>query len=289
MKHKKLLSVLLTPLIALSLAAFYPQPIVQSTIIDPQFMNNEALLSVDKSLTFECIAPNNGLSGTAVLTPWWQQPGFQILAIIAAVLLMIGIIENRRLKKLLAIRDQELDQANKIIVERDIRDPLTKLYTRHFFTEQAQIEMDRALRLESRLGLLMMELDDFKQVNDSYGQEAGDLVLQVVSKFLQQNLRGHDLICRYEDEKFLILMNIIEAVIFSQRAEGIRQSIMDLQSHYKDQIIQGTCSIGGAMFPKDARNLDQLIKLADNMLNESKSSGQNQVRIYTGKEDSEHP
>jgi diguanylate cyclase (GGDEF)-like protein len=146
-----------------------------------------------------------------------------------------------------------------------------------------------ALRLESRLGLLMLELDDFKQVNDSYGQAAGDLVLQGVAKFLQQNLRGHDLICRYDGQKFVILMNTIEADIFSQCAEGIRQSIMALESQYEDQIIQVTCSIGGAMFPKDARNLDQLIKLADDMLDKAKQSRKNEVRIYAGEEEVERP
>jgi diguanylate cyclase (GGDEF)-like protein len=296
MRHKKLLAVFLAPLFALFIAAFHPQPIVQSTIIDSRPIHSEdtgsakeALLSFAESVTIDHINLSNGLSNTDELTPWWQQPGFQILAIIAAVLLMIGMIENRRLKKLLALRGQELDQANKQIVQRDIRDPLTKLYTRHFFTEQAQIEMDRALRLESRLGLLMMDLDDFQQVTNSYGPAVGDLVLQTVAKFLQQNLRGHDLICRYENENFAILMNTIEADIFSQRAEGIRQSIMDLQTHYGDQIIQVTCSIGGAMFPKDARNLDSLIKLADDMLDLSRQGGKNQVRIYADEEDMQHP
>jgi diguanylate cyclase (GGDEF)-like protein len=84
------------------------------------------------------------------------------------------------------------------------------------------------------------------------------------------------------------LQAVVAADIFSQRAEGIRQSIMELQSHYQDQIIQVTCSIGGAMFPKDARNLDQLIELADDMLDKAKQGGKNEVCIYAGEEEVKH-
>ena len=161
-------------------------------------------------------------------------------------------------------------------------DPLTQLLNRRALTERITAEMERALRYDSTLALLMIDLDHFKRVNDTYGHLVGDDVLRDVASLLSETIRGSDIVARYGGEEFLMLLPETDDAGADMFAERIRAAIEahkfgEAKAHPNLRL---TTSIGVAMFPAARiESVEDLFARADSALYRAKADGRNRVRM----------
>lgn len=158
-------------------------------------------------------------------------------------------------------------------------DSLTQLFNVRYFKQRIKSLVESSLEKKSIFGLLMIDVDHFKECNDAYGHLAGDLVLKNVANKIKKSCRNSDLASRYGGEEFTVLALEIKGLedlfIFANR---IRKNIEEITTIYRDHQIKVTLSIGIALFPVQAREYDELINVADTALYTAKRSGRNTVR-----------
>ncbi len=162
-----------------------------------------------------------------------------------------------------------------------VYDPLTKVYNRRFGMQRLGEEFARAMRSDYPFGVLMMDIDKFKSVNDTYGHLVGDLVLVNLCSVVQNCVREGDIVVRYGGEEFMIIVPGASLKTSVEVAEKIRRTVEENVIHHLDQELKITLSIGVSAYPDNrAPNINQLIEYADNNLYKAKESGRNKV-IYT--------
>lgn len=162
--------------------------------------------------------------------------------------------------------------------QQSIRDPLTGLFNRRYLEEMLAQELRRSIRHKRPIGLIMADVDHFKDFNDQYGHAAGDLVLKEVSHFFQEQIRGEDIICRYGGEEFIVVLVEASLKDTEKRANLLRQGIEALTIHYGDVALGSvTLSFGVAAFPQHGDTCETLIESADNALYRAKHAGRNCV------------
>ena len=158
-----------------------------------------------------------------------------------------------------------------------LRDPMTGLNNRRFLEEYVETLVASVQRKRTNAAILMLDLDYFKMVNDTYGHDAGDAVLKALSSLLTQSVRASDLVIRYGGEEFLIILIDSEGVAANNVAEKIRLAVENLQVQVAGITLQKTISIGIADFPTDSETFWQAVKFADVALYRAKESGRNRV------------
>ena len=158
-----------------------------------------------------------------------------------------------------------------------LRDPMTGLNNRRFLEEYVETLVASVQRKRTNAAILMLDLDYFKMVNDTYGHDAGDAVLKALSSLLTQSVRASDLVIRYGGEEFLIILIDSEGVAADNVAEKIRLAVENLQVQVAGITLQKTISIGIADFPTDSETFWQAVKFADVALYRAKESGRNRV------------
>ncbi|QQE65610.1 hypothetical protein GFS31_22980 [Leptolyngbya sp. BL0902] len=159
-----------------------------------------------------------------------------------------------------------------------IRDPLTGLYNRRYLEEMLTQEIVRAQRKQHALGVILLDIDHFKQFNDTFGHDAGDCVLQQVGTLLRENVRNSDIACRYGGEEMILILPEANLAETSDRAEMLRVAISQLCPHHHGQSLGTiTASLGVAAFPHHGHTVEALIKIADEALYQAKTAGRNQV------------
>jgi diguanylate cyclase (GGDEF)-like protein len=162
------------------------------------------------------------------------------------------------------------------------RDPLTDLFNQRVFWELSSYEIGRAQRHGYSFGLLLIDLDNFKLVNDNYGHTVGDTYLQRLARQVQEALRDGDILARYGGDEFVVLLPEAEADAVVMVAERVRQAIESLDVVTpQDAHVRGTASIGLAVFPDHADNAKDLLLFADNMMYRAKAAGKGQVTVPT--------
>ncbi len=144
-------------------------------------------------------------------------------------------------------------------------DPLTGAYNRKFIEEYINEELKKARRLKGEFSILLIDLNDFKQVNDKYGHSEGDKILKMVVEKLKSNLRDYDLIARWGGDEFLV---VLPAEKSSEVLEVVGRLVSNFVIRYKDTEV--TLSVGYARYPLDGDNLDKLLKVADDRMYRSK-------------------
>ena len=186
-------------------------------------------------------------------------------------------LELRRASQRLELQLAEIEALQTQLREQAIRDPLTGLYNRRYLQEALERELLRAKRDEAPLSLVLMDIDRFKNCNDTYGHKAGDLVLQALAEMLVETTRKEDIICRYGGEEFLVVLPGTLADIAHQRTEQWRQKFQELCISLEELQIQTTLSAGIACHPFDGDTMEKLLKVADDALYRAKQSGRNRV------------
>jgi diguanylate cyclase (GGDEF)-like protein len=159
----------------------------------------------------------------------------------------------------------------------NLTDAMTGLHNRRFLEEYAETLVSSSQRRKSQLAILMLDLDYFKMVNDTYGHDAGDSVLKALAKTLQSSVRSSDLVIRYGGEEFLIIMQDAKASDADRVAEKIRSAVEALKIQLSGTVLQKTISIGIADFPGDSETFWQAVKYADVAMYNAKESGRNRV------------
>ncbi len=157
-------------------------------------------------------------------------------------------------------------------------DHLTGLYNRHYFDQELKLEKKRHQRQNQPLGLLFLDIDHFKILNDNYGHQAGDLALQELGRLLQSSLRETDTAARYGGEEFVLLLPDTTEDQATVLAERLRRAVNSMQLNYKGLQLHFTVSIGvTSTVPACSQAQLQLIEQADLALYMAKKSGRNRV------------
>ncbi len=162
--------------------------------------------------------------------------------------------------------------------EQSIRDPLTGLYNRRYMNEIFELEKKRAARNGEKIGVIMIDVDNFKTINDTYGHEAGDKVLQQLGTLIKNEVREGDIPCRYGGEEFTVILPNANKETSKKRAEELRKLIeKNLMVKRNGKQLNITVSIGVASYPPKMKEFEQLIELADEALYRAKHNGKNRV------------
>jgi len=190
--------------------------------------------------------------------------------------LLARVKVHRTIKRL----QDELRADKRKLEELSNTDGLTKLFNRRYFMELFDLEFQRSKRYGTNLSFIMMDIDKFKDFNDTYGHLLGDKILVEVSRVLKENLRVNDQIGRYGGEEFALMMPETDLEGAAIVAERHQRRINDFVLHEQGEELSITMSLGVATSPdKRVETLDDLIKLADDALLEAKREGRNQIRV----------
>jgi diguanylate cyclase (GGDEF)-like protein len=160
-----------------------------------------------------------------------------------------------------------------------VRDPLTGLFNRRYLEETLNRETRNAKRRGETLGIIMMDVDHFKDFNDTFGHEAGDRVLKSLGKILLRGIRGGDVACRYGGEEFVVIMPGASLKATKNRAEILRKiAERNLrEANVDDRTV--TVSCGVAVFPGHGSDPSQVLNAADTAMYRAKEQGRNRVEM----------
>jgi diguanylate cyclase (GGDEF)-like protein len=148
--------------------------------------------------------------------------------------------------------------------------------------ETLERELLRASRSNKNVGLMMIDIDHFKQFNDTHGHPAADAVLSAVAYIFSSSVRGEDLVCRYGGEEFMIMLPENDLETTCQRAEAIREKVSQLRVQYQGQVLEPiSLSIGVGIFPGHGEIPEALIRSVDQALYQAKHHGRNRVEVAT--------
>lgn len=163
-----------------------------------------------------------------------------------------------------------------------ITDHLTSLYNYRYFHQQLLREVSRAERNKTTFCLLMLDIDFFKIYNDTFGHQAGDVVLRKVADLLMENTRSSDIVARYGGEEFVIICTELDKPGGIRLAEKICQIIADAPFPRETELPHKrvTISIGVANFPEDSLHSEELVRFADSALYSAKENGRDQARSF---------
>lgn len=160
------------------------------------------------------------------------------------------------------------------------RDALTNLFNRRYLEDTLERELSRATRRKHPVTVVMMDIDHFKGYNDSYGHDAGDMLLREVGRYLLENIRGEDAVCRYGGDELTLIFPGASLEDSMRRADKLREGIKKLQLIYQDRPLGTiTISLGLACFPQHGSTPADLVRMADMALLRAKSEGRDRVML----------
>lgn len=175
----------------------------------------------------------------------------------------------------------QLEQSQKALKDLANIDELTGVYNRREFNKLLKHELERSERYSHCFSLLLLDIDYFKKLNDTYGHQAGDEALRQIAAILKQEVRELDRVARYGGEEFVIILPETSTASAYAVVERIRQVISSYSLSFNGETIKMTISGGLATFPEDGSDSESLIYAADQALYTAKRSGRNQIIIYS--------
>ncbi len=159
-----------------------------------------------------------------------------------------------------------------------LRDPLTQAYNKRYFFDRLDSELRFSLRHSSPLTLLLLDLDKFKNINDTFGHQAGDKALVMFASHVRSTIRNEDVFARYGGEEFVIITRGIDRPGAHQFAERLREEISKLVVEHDGKTFSFTTSMGVATIPENTvASADAMVEIADRALYEAKEAGRNRV------------
>jgi len=173
-----------------------------------------------------------------------------------------------------------LKKAQAELQEQAIRDPLTGLYNRRYLHQRLEQELARARRENQPVSFVMVDIDHFKNVNDTFGHNAGDVVLQKLAKELLSRTRIGDIVCRYGGEEFLAVLPNVTAEKAHEIAERWRKLFLGSTMPLEYTDVKATVSCGISVFPLHGNTSEELISTADKALYYAKQAGRNRVTVW---------
>jgi diguanylate cyclase (GGDEF)-like protein len=212
-------------------------------------------------------------------TLWEKVRVGEVVAVVAACRDQAFSAEEAELFRIFVLQG-EAALKNLVLFEKvkslAIRDALTGLYNYGYFTEVLRYEVEKARRYKTSLTLLFLDIDDFKQINDTYGHTQGDRIMRRVGNFLRMNVRQADLVCRYGGDEFALLLTQTtpsQAMILAQRlCRGLAETPMDaISNNFRITVSIGVAGLEPGMSGED------LVKVADAAHYRAKQAGKNQV------------
>jgi diguanylate cyclase (GGDEF)-like protein len=184
---------------------------------------------------------------------------------------------NRQLRGQLA----QIESMQTQLREQAVRDSLTGLYNRHYMEEALAQGLAKSCRCDRVLAVVLIDIDNFKRLNDTYGHLAGDEILKGLAQVLIARSRYEDVACRYGGEEFMVILRDTTTAVAQERAEQWRKAFAGIRFRLGDSVVSATFSAGVAGFPEHAQDRAGLIGAADMALYAAKASGRNRVVVAT--------
>ena len=178
----------------------------------------------------------------------------------------------------------DVKKAQAKMVEMSTVDELTKLHNRRYFIEALEGEFERASRYEIEMALIMVDLDHFKKINDTYGHPSGDMVLSKIGGILKKHVRRNDIACRYGGEEFAVILSNVSRENIYAAYDRFREMVSEHLFEYESNQFHITVSIGIA-FSNNAESANDLLSQADQALYQAKDTGRNKTVTYMDKEE----
>ena len=171
------------------------------------------------------------------------------------------------------MRTKDFEQKYKLATT----DGLTGLYNHRYFQEQLSNTLANSRRYERPFSLIIIDIDDFKKFNDTFGHQCGDRVLLQVAQLLKRNVRSSDIVCRYGGEEMSIILPNINKESSSYTAQKLCKIVGTKEYTLNDKPVKVTISLGVSTFPQDGLTVDEIVKSADERLYKAKADGKNRV------------
>jgi len=186
---------------------------------------------------------------------------------------------NENLEERIAKRTAELLESNKQLQVQAFTDPLTQCSNRRYFFEQSHYLFNQSLRNQTPLSIMMIDVDNFKMINDKFGHPFGDEILIKISSILKRSLRNVDLICRYGGDEFMMIMPNSTALECEKIAQRIRLYVQEIECEKCNQNKSFSVSIGIVESRSDD-DVESLIKKVDTSLYNAKAAGKNFISLH---------
>ena len=246
---------------------------------------NEAAGVTNASLRFE--VPHIRKSGDPIWVEINSNPIYDASgAIVAFNGIMRDVHERKQYQTKLEETNRQLQEQlqenmalHAMLTEQTLRDPLTGLHNRRYLEETLPRELSRAKRVGYPMALVIVDLDHFKRVNDTYGHPTGDAVLKAMASILLHGAREGDIICRYGGEEFLVALPNMTIENALARAKSWQSILSTTPIKHGAFSVQTTLSAGISAFPNNGADVDTLLRLADEALYRAKENGRNRVEF----------
>jgi diguanylate cyclase (GGDEF)-like protein len=189
-----------------------------------------------------------------------------------------------RVKVQLKIKNlqDELKKSNDLLRELSNTDPLTRLYNRRYLNQTLQSEMLRAKRYHEALTLVILDIDNFKSINDTYGHQNGDIILMEIAETVRKGRRCYDIAARYGGEEFILVLPGTSLEGGVTVAERVRRDVEVMSYTSPMEKLSVTVSLGISTFPSEGiEDEDALVRRADEALYRAKQNGRNRVEVFS--------
>ena len=190
------------------------------------------------------------------------------------------ITERKQMEAELQNANEAYQALHATLREQAARDSLTGLYNRRYFNETIERELARAKREKYPVSVMIMDIDLFKAINDSYGHAFGDEALTVLSALINVNIRAGDLAYRYGGDEFVVVMPGAEVEVARHRAELVSQAFSTATIYKGKKDFRATVSVGIAIYPYHGGSGDEILRYADLALYQAKQDGRNRVNVW---------